>query len=76
MAGMDIGQAGGFRRLPEVVANAGTSQNNLTKLYRIASTGSAPRNHIIEQQTGMPFIIMQHMQPGMFMHIIMQSQQA
>jgi hypothetical protein len=33
-------------------------------------------NYIIEQQTGIPFIIMQHMQPGMFTHTIMQSQQA
>ena len=39
-------------------------------------TSADRRDHIIEQQTGMPFIIMQHMQPGMVMHIIMQSQQA
>lgn len=31
---------------------------------------------IIEQQTGMPLIIMQHMQPGIDMQVIMHSQQA
>lgn len=31
---------------------------------------------IIEQQTGIPFIIMQHVQPGMLTQLIMQSQQA
>lgn len=31
---------------------------------------------IIEQQTGMPLIIMQHMQPGIDMQLIMHSQQA
>jgi hypothetical protein len=34
------------------------------------------RYHIIEQQIGMPFIIIMQQQPGMLMQVIMQSQQA